>query len=116
MAKSPRPLAITVFVSVQFSLDRAIAKAHVLNRFKKMPRLDIEPIQHSPRKGTTMIPASYFYKDIYRQTWLDPDLVCAWERQSSHIGGHPIGRLFTFVTTAVARLVQQPKPLACDNA
>lgn len=30
-----------------------------------------------------MIPASYLYKDIYRQTWLDPDFECAWARQES---------------------------------
>lgn len=30
-----------------------------------------------------MIPASYLYKDIYRQTWLDPDLECAWARQEA---------------------------------
>jgi len=27
-----------------------------------------------------MIPASYLYKDIYRQTWLDPDIECARAR------------------------------------
>jgi hypothetical protein len=30
-----------------------------------------------------MIPASYLYKDIYRQTWLDPDLECTWARQEA---------------------------------
>lgn len=30
-----------------------------------------------------MIPASYLYKDIYRQTWLDPDFECAWARSEA---------------------------------
>ena len=40
-----------------------------------------------------MIPASYLYKDLYRQTWLDPDIECARARQSKHGGGHPIRNL-----------------------
>lgn len=65
-----------------------------------------------------MIPASYLYKDLYRQTWLDPDIECAIARQSKHSGGHPIRNLFaTLLTRVPARLHRPalgPSALASD--
>ena len=37
-----------------------------------------------------MIPASYLFKDVYRQTWLDPDIEAAIERQANIGKGRPI--------------------------
>jgi hypothetical protein len=42
-----------------------------LNRFNKHPHRHFEPIQ---RWRLKMIPASYLFKNTYRQHWEEPDL------------------------------------------
>jgi len=37
-----------------------------------------------------MIPASYLYKDAYRQAWIDPDIEDAKARTDAHRDGHHI--------------------------
>lgn len=63
-----------------------------------------------------MIPASYLYKDIYHQTWLDPDLEAAKARHDdAPKDGHHKGSLaalFARVTSLLRH--QQPGPLASD--
>lgn len=59
-----------------------------------------------------MIPASYLYKDIYRQTWLDPDLECAKARQNSSGGGHPIRNALATLLTRAADYLRRPRPVS----
>lgn len=59
-----------------------------------------------------MIPASYLYKDIYRQTWLDPDIECAKARQNSSDGG---GRPIRSVIALLTRMTDNrhhPRPIS----
>ncbi|MBO9587351.1 hypothetical protein [Devosia sp.] len=66
-----------------------------------------------------MIPASYLYKDLYRQTWLDPDIENARDRRSTHGGGHPIrnlfATLFAHVPARLRRPALAPTALASDH-
>lgn len=63
-----------------------------------------------------MIPASYLYKDIYRQTWLDPELESAKARHdTSPRDGHSDNSLAAFLARVTSLLHhRQPAPLASD--
>lgn len=63
-----------------------------------------------------MIPASYLYKDIYRQTWLDPDLEFAKARHdTSPRDGHPDNGLAAFLARVTSLLHhRRPAALASD--
>lgn len=56
-----------------------------------------------------MIPASYFYKDLYCQTWLDPEINPVEVRQSKHGGGRPIRTLFAALLVQFAG--RRPRPV-----
>lgn len=54
-----------------------------------------------------MIPASYLYKDIYRQAWIDPDLEDAKARAAADRNGHPItDRVIAFILQIAHRRAQ----------
>jgi hypothetical protein len=55
-------------------------------------------------------PSSYFYKNVYRRAWLDPDIEAAMERSTSHQGGHSMWRDFAaLITHHTSRDAPQPK-------
>lgn len=64
-----------------------------------------------------MIPASYLYKDIYRQTWLDPDPKPATEiDNASRGGGHPIRHGLADLLIRAADLLRRPRPASLASA
>ena len=64
-----------------------------------------------------MIPASYLYKDVYRQTWIDPDPEPAeTSKDFSGGGGHPIRHGLAGLLIRAADFLRRPRPASLASA
>src|SRR5690606_41262976 len=64
------------FVSVQFHLTPTPSRT-ILNRFKQFR---IHGLNRFKDRSQTMIPASYLFKDVFQQSFYDPDIAEAATR------------------------------------